>query len=235
MSLLKRGVTGTRFVRTPHEHSSAHPGYPDRVSSPEPITFPAIPSTLRRAQWGDVWRLTGIALYSTGKIFLKSPPLLILLAIPVVIWVLTLGLAVTFSGWVGLAFALATAASYLIAFSVLFGLAVLGHTAMRLAQTRCRLVLLGEDRGSALDIILTKRRQLKVANHGRLHGSSTAPDLREGAASIARELLQDGFSLDIRAQNLRVAQLYATQFPTLLTIGARDWQGHYRMEPIEQS
>lgn len=102
---------------------------------------------------------------------------------------------------------------------------VLGHAVWRVADPN-RLVLLSTDGGACVDIIVKTRSRLSLANHGRLLGSAAAPALRRGVARWVESL--DGYAIDIRAQNRRVAEHYVSQFPQL-AIGGRDWMGHVRL------
>lgn len=99
------------------------------------------------------------------------------------------------------------------------------HTIWRLLD-QDRLVLFAPDLGASVDVIVKSRDRLSLANHGRAFGATSAPALRESVAAWLEGL--DGYHLDIRAQNKRVADHYMTQFPQL-RISGRDWIGHYRL------
>ncbi len=110
----------------------------------------------------------------------------------------------------------------IIAVPVLSLAIVAGHVVCRLVDHN-RLVLLAPDRASSLDVIFKSKNRISLANHGRMFGATSAGLLRAAVASWLVHL--DGYRVDIRAQNTRVAEHYIAQFPQLEVIG-RDWMGH---------
>ena len=89
-----------------------------------------------------------------------------------------------------------------------------------------RLVLLSTDRRACLDVIFHRGGRVTPANHCRAFGARSAPALRRAVASWLSVIDEGG--LDIRAQNMRVAEHYMAQFPQLRIVG-RDWMGHVRL------
>ena len=89
-----------------------------------------------------------------------------------------------------------------------------------------RIVLLATDNGACLDAIFHRNGRITLSNHCRAFGASSAPSLRQAAATWLRDV--DGGRLDLRAQNTRVAAHYMAQFPQLRIVG-RDWMGHVRL------
>lgn len=109
------------------------------------------------------------------------------------------------------------------------------HTLWRLLNPN-RLVLFAPDLGSSIDVIFKSRQRISFANHGRAFRATSAPSLRETVASWIDDL--DGFHLDIRAQNKRVADHYIAQFPRLVIVD-HNWMGHVRLaalpDPVEET
>lgn len=99
------------------------------------------------------------------------------------------------------------------------------HTVWRVLDPN-RLVWLAPDGGSLVDVIFKSRNRISLANHGRAFKATSAPALRDSVAEWVAGL--EGYELDIRAQNRKVAELYVEQFPQLEIIGT-DWMGHPRL------
>ncbi|MFJ4254765.1 hypothetical protein [Microbacterium sp. NPDC090003] len=113
--------------------------------------------------------------------------------------------------------------------STLFGAALCAlHTLWRLLDPN-RLVLFAPDLGSSLDVIFKSNRRVSFANHARTFRGESAAALREAVATWIDGL--EGYWLDIRAQNTRVAHHYMAQLPQLKIVG-RDWTGHYRLAAL---
>lgn len=115
--------------------------------------------------------------------------------------------------------------------AVIIALPVLGvaivaiHTVWRVLDPN-RLVWLASDSGALIDVIFKTRRRISLANHGRAFKATSAPALRDSVAEWV--VVLEGYELDIRAQNQKVAELYIEQFPQLRIEGA-DWMGHPRL------
>ncbi|MEV7797633.1 hypothetical protein AB0O14_00945 [Microbacterium foliorum] len=112
-------------------------------------------------------------------------------------------------------------------FALLLGatLVVAGHTLWRLIDPN-RLVLLPPTRDACLDVVFKARNRVSLANHARVFSATSAPALRQSTASWLESL--GDRDLDIRAQNMIVAEHYIRQFPQLKASG-RDWLGHVRL------
>ena len=100
--------------------------------------------------------------------------------------------------------------AYMVTLIVFVSLAVLLHSAWRLLDPR-RIVFLSSTRGASLDVRFT-RSVMSFGNHGRLMRDSSAASLRAQLAQWAGTLPNQ---VDVKAQNSRVADLYAKQFPEL--------------------
>lgn len=121
---------------------------------------------------------------------------------------------------------LALAVALLVVALMLVGLLThLIHTLWRLLDPN-RIVVFAPDLGSSLDVVFKRRKRVSLANHGRAFRATSAPALREAVASWIEDI--DGYRLDIRAQNMKVAEHYIAQFPRLRVVG-HDWMGHYRL------
>lgn len=113
----------------------------------------------------------------------------------------------------------------IVTYPILMTLVIALSTVWRLLDSN-RLVLLAPDGGAVMDVIFKSRKRIALANHGRVFRSSSAPALRRAVANWIVDL--EGYKLDIRAQNERVANLYLTQFPQLEKSGT-DWMGHPKL------
>lgn len=115
--------------------------------------------------------------------------------------------------------------AFIVALPVLCVATVAIHTAWRVLDPN-RLVWLAPDGGALVDVIFKSRNRISLANHGRAFKAVSAPALRDSVAEWVAGL--EGYELDIRAQNRRVAELYVEQFPQLGVVGT-DWMGHPRL------
>lgn len=182
-----------------------------------------LPSTLppgaTLATWSDFGRLLHIAAQSQLRVMRRQPALGALFVGLLVVLVIE---GIWIGGLMGSTAPVIVLMALTVGAIVIF---VLAHTAYRLLD-RHRLVLLSSSGRSGLDVRFGSARPLIPSNHGRLRGDTSAPALRAAVAEWARSLPIDGVSF--KAQNRRVAQLYAAQFPELV-IGPRDALGHVEL------
>ena len=175
------------------------------LSSPQDL--PPAPTSLRLAGWPDFGRLVLLAL--SGVVVSASRHKASVSAF-VGAWAVVIAMSV----WVGIA---EFTVIVLAAIVPLAGAAVLVVTTARVLDRR-RYILLADDRRSVLDALLRGRR-IKPANHARLIGATSAPQLREAFAEWADAL--EGYEIRFTAANTRVAKAYIAQFPNLERTGQR--------------
>jgi len=180
---------------------------------------PSVPPGVTVATWSDYGRLLHITVQSQLRVMRRQPALGLLFVGLLVVLVVE---GIWIGGLMGSSAPVVVLVAVTVGSIVIF---VLGHTAYRLLD-RHRLVLLSSSGRSGLDVRFGRSRPLTPSNHGRLRGDTSASALRAEVAAWARTLPIDGASF--KAQNTRVAQLYATQFPELV-VGARDALGHVEL------
>lgn len=102
---------------------------------------------------------------------------------------------------------------------ILFGLlivglvvTIVGHTAWRLIDPH-RLVFLSPERRCCLDVRYANNGTVKLSNHAKLSGTSSAPALRDAVASWTLALGAE--HVMFKAQDAKVAALYMEEFPRL--------------------
>jgi len=115
--------------------------------------------------------------------------------------------------------------AFIVGLSIMCVAFVAIHTVWRVLNPN-RLVWLAPDGGSLVDVIFKSRNRISLAKHGRAIRATSAPALRVSVAECVAGL--EGYELDIRAQNRRVAELYINQFPQLEIVGT-DWMGHPKL------
>lgn len=182
-----------------------------------PSTRPIGPSA---ATTVDFWRLAAITLSAQLLAVRNQRALFVAVVIGAVALAVSLAsLALLLDA----AWALVIGAVYIAVLTISIVGAVLLYAAWRLLDPK-RLVFLSSTRGASLDVRFTGS-VMSFDNHGRLPGDSSAAALRAQVANWAGTLPHH---IDVRAQNSRVADLYAKQFPEL-TPGAPDAFGRVQM------
>lgn len=182
-------------------------------------TIETPPGTLR-ANGKDAGLLIALELSSTARAFRRGrvvgPLLLVMLAL--------LALELAFIGFMAPAVLLPVLV-FVLGVAMVPVVLVVARVPYRLADRR-RLVLLAEDRGSGLDVVFLPNGRVTIANHGRLRGRSSAPELRERVGAWLDTI--PGMQLYFRAQNSAVAKLYQRQFPQLVR-GSTDLRGRVEL------
>ncbi|MFJ4175119.1 hypothetical protein [Microbacterium sp. NPDC089696] len=184
-----------------------------------PFPLPAAPPGTLVAGWGDYGRLLRIAAEAQLRMLVRQPSLgWLTLALIVVLVVEAFWLA----DLTGSRAPLVVIPSVVVGGGVVF---LLGHTAYRVIDPR-RLVLLSPTRGSVVDLRFSPDSRIEPSNHTRLRGDASAPALRATIAAWARSspIARSTF----RAQNAKVAALYASHVPELV-VGDADVLGRVEL------
>ncbi len=168
----------------------------------------------------DFWRLAAITMSAQFLAVWKQRALFVAVVVgAVALAVLLGGLAILF----GAGGALVVGAVYIAVLTISTVGAVLLYAAWRLLDP-ARIVFLSSTRGASVDVRF-KGSVMSFDNHGRLPGDASAALLRGQIAHWAGTL---GHHVDVKAQNARVAGVYAKQFPEL-TAGNPDAFGRIQM------
>lgn len=189
------------------------------------------PAGLCVAGWRDFCRLNRLSWSGLGIAALHSAPFRVMLSFLLLTMVLLVVTAALCSPDL-LMWALVYVGLIVVATTALMGVLVLRHCAVRLMDNR-RQILLTPDRMAVLDVIVTRHRsgwRIMPANHMKLTRSSTASALRASLADWMQDSDRDDIEARIVAQNRRVAELYASQFPQLRVISRRNWGGRVLLE-----